>query len=378
MIYLDNNATTMVDPLVVSAMQPYLEHYYGNPSSIHSFGQQAFKKIEEVKDLIGKKIGCSGSEIFFTSSGTESNNLCLLGFAKAHRAKGNHIITSKIEHASILKPLAFLEKMGFDITYLDVDAEGFVDPQVLRKSIKKETILISIGHANSEIGTLQPLEELVEVAESIPFHTDAIQSFLKVDLDVQKLNLALVAFSGHKFHAPKGIGFIYKRKDIELEPLIYGGRQEGDLRAGTENVSGIVGLGAAIQNYHEQDVVRMRALQKKLLAELTDRFGVKINGPQNYLKRVCTNVNVSFDRVEGETILKGLSDAHIFISTGSACSSKKSRISHVMKSINCPPAFLHGNIRIGLSKFTTQEEIETFLETISRVISHQSHFSLGL
>ncbi len=377
MIYLDNNATTLVDQIAVNAMQPYFQTLYGNPSSMHAFGESASQDILGVKQLIAQKLCCSEDEIFFTSSGTEANNFCLKGFAFAHQAKGRHLITSKIEHSSVLETFAFLEKKGFSVTYLDVDSEGFVDPNSLREQIRNETILISIGHVNSEIGTIQPLEALLEAAQGVAFHADVVQSFLKTDFNVQKYPVSLASFSGHKFHAPKGIGFIYKKKDVQLEPQIQGGHQETGLRAGTENTPYIIAMGKVIQNTHVDNLNTMRELQYALFLELKDRFGARINGPTDLLKRVCTNVNISFASQEGETLLKLLSDAKIYVSTGSACSSKQSRISHVLKAIGCPLDYIHGNIRIGLSKYTTRNEIQQFLKSLSDILANQHLFAVS-
>lgn len=376
MIYLDNNATTQVDPDVIEAMEPFFRTYFANPSSLHFFGHSVSDKVEEVRSLIAQNIGCNSDEILFTSSGSEANNLCLKGYAFANRHRGNHLITSTIEHVSVLNSCAFLESQGFEVTYLDVNEEGFIIPETLQKAIKEETILISIAHVNNEIGTIQPLNELLAVSGDVPFHTDAVQSFLKTDFNVQNLNVALASFSGHKFHAPKGIGFIFKRKGIALAPQIHGGQQENELRAGTENVPYIIGLGKAIEKWDQKDVLHMKRLQTYLLGELKKIRGVKINGPEELDKRVCTNLNISLDVLEGESILHALSMDGICISTGSACHSKHSRISHVLQGIKCPPRFIHGNIRIGLSKYTSQQDVEAFLDRFLSLTSADFPFRL--
>lgn len=376
MIYLDNNATTQVDPEVVAAMQPYFYERFANPSSIHEFGSQIRLKIEEVRLQIAKKIGCGGEEIFFTSSGSESNNFCLKGFALANREKGNHIITTAIEHPSVLNSCSFLETQGFEVTYLEVDAEGFVNPHTLKEAINARTILISIAHVNNEIGTIQPIETLVKVSNGIAFHTDAVQSFLKTDFNISNLNINLASFSGHKFHAPKGIGFVYKRKDTKACSVIHGGHQEMNLRSGTENVPYIIALGKAIETISPYDIGQMKILQKFLIEELLRIPGVKLNGPANLDQRICSNVNISYDCLEGEYILHELSKFGYCVSTGSACQSSHSRISPVLQGIKCPPRFIHGNIRIGLSKFTTKSHLEGFLEKLSYIISNKSPFKL--
>lgn len=359
-------------------MLPYFSHIFANPSSIHRFGNKARDNIQQVRHQIAKKINCKIDEIIFTSSGTESNNFCLKGYAFANKAKGNHIITSTIEHASVLNTCAFLEKHGFDITYLEVDSQGFVAPHSLEEKITDKTLLISIAHVNNEIGTIQPIEELVKVSRGITFHTDAVQSFLKTNFDVQQLNIGLASFSGHKFHAPKGIGFIYKRSDIALEPLIHGGHQEMNLRPGTENVPYIMGLGKAIESIGEKEIFLMKELQKYFLEEIAQFPGTRINGPEDLNKRICTNLNISCDCFEGEFVLQELAKLGCYVSTGSACQSSHSRISHVLQAIKCPPRFIHGNIRIGLSKFTRKSDIQNFLDYFSSIISTKSPFKLYL
>ncbi|MCH9609845.1 MAG: Cysteine desulfurase IscS [Chlamydiales bacterium] len=377
MIYLDNNSTTKPDKNALEAMAPLFEDLFGNPSSLHAFGQKASDKISEVRRQIAHQIGADETEIYFVSSGTEANNYCLIGMAYAYQKKGRHLITSKIEHASVLKTCAHLEKQGFEVTYLDVDDEGFVLPETLQEAIRPETTLISIGHVNSEIGTIQPLQQLIDVAEEIPFHTDAVQSFLKTDFHLENYPVALASFSGHKFHAPKGVGFFYRSKKLQLAPLIHGGAQEMNLRAGTENSAFIIAMGEAMRLYDTSHVSKMKELQAYLFSQLVDRFQVKINGPKNLDHRICTNVNVSFDNIEGELLLGKLSDQQIYISTGSACSSKASRISHVLEATSCPPSYIHGNIRIGLSRETTLEEIKQCVESIEAILSSQRFFTLN-
>ncbi len=367
MIYLDNNATTSVDPGVFEAMRPYFCECYANPSAVHSFGVGVRGKVEEMRKLIAERLNCEPDEIVFTSSGSEANSLCLKGYAFANHQRGNHIITSQIEHASILNTCAFLEKEGFRVTYLPVDKAGFVSAEALQKALTRDTLLISIGHANNEIGTIQPLKELLQASAGIAFHSDAIQSFLKVDFDTRELPLSLASFSGHKFHAPKGCGFIFKRKGVSLTAQIQGGGQEGNLRAGTENVPSIIGLGKAIENFDERHIASMKELQKYLLVNLSCIPGVRINGPENLAQRLCSNVNFSYEALEGETILHFLSAHGICVSTGSACHARQSTISHVLSAIKCPARFIHGNVRVGLSKYTSKSEIDFFLSTL-RVI----------
>ncbi len=376
MIYLDNNATTAIGPEVIDAMQPYFTQHFANPSSLHGFGCQVKEKVQEARNKIANKLGCSSEEIIFTSSGTESNNFCLKGMAFSNKHKGNQIITTPIEHASILATCNFLEKQGFEIVYLEVDSEGFVDPLTLKNAITDRTILISIAHANNEIGTIQDLASLLEVSNGIPFHTDAVQSFLKTDFDLRKLPVSLASFSGHKFHAPKGIGFVYKRADLLTDPLIHGGHQEMSLRSGTENVPYIIGLGKALTSIGSSEITHMQNLQSYLINELASIPGIQINGPTDPNKRLCNNLNISCDCLEGEYILHELSAHGLYISTGSACQSSHARISHVLQAIKCPFRYIHGNIRIGLSKYTTHADVQNFIGKFKQIISKPSHFKL--
>jgi cysteine desulfurase len=376
MVYLDNNSTTQVVPSVLQAMELYFIDQFANPSALHNLGSSVSEKIQDIRRLIAERIGCTAEEIIFTSSGSEANNLCLKGYLHANKSKGKHLITTGIEHASILSTSAYLEREGFKVTYLEVDNGGFVDPKALEAAITEETCLISIAHANNEIGTIQPIERLTRIRPDIAFHTDAVQSFLKMDFNVDALGVDLASFSGHKFHAPKGIGFVYKRKGCQLTPQIHGGQQEMHLRSGTENVPYIIGLGKAIEEMSESDLVYMRRLQRELIAKLKTISGVRINGPEDLSKRLCTNVNFSYEALEGEVILNELSSHGIYVSTGSACSSKYSRVSHVLQSINCPTRFIHGNIRVGISKFTTIEEVDTFIVKFKNIIAAHSPFRL--
>ena len=377
MIYFDNNATTELCQEALEAIGDYLPKY-GNPSSLHSFGESVFQDIQGVRSIIAKQLDCSLDEIIFTSSGTEGNNTCLKGLALSSGQDKNHLITTMIEHPSILETCHFLEDQGCRVTYLPVNAEGFVDPDDLQKAITPATFGISIGHVNSEIGTIQPLEELLAIAGEIPFHTDVVQSFLKTDFKISKYPVTFATFSAHKFHGPKGIGFIYKKRDFPFLQHLHGGSQEMGWRAGTENVLGIIGLGAALSCYQASSIERMRLLQKELVTRLQKEFDIKLNGPSNLARRVCTNVNVSFPTHEGEELLKLLSAEEIYVSTGSACSSRSKRISPVLQAICCHPKYIHGNVRFGLSKFTTLEEIEQLLFTLRGIMQGSSCFSLSI
>ncbi len=376
MIFLDNNATTQVDELATEAMLPFFNTVYANPSSLHQAGQDALAEVERVRRQIGEQLSCLPEEIFFTRSGTEANNFCLKHYALSNKERGNHLITSKIEHASVLEVCAFLETVGFEVTYLDVDEVGIIHPERLKEAIQKNTILVSIAHVNNEIGTIQPLKALLAVCEDIPFHTDAVQSFLKTDFSIENYPVALASFSGHKFHAPKGIGFVFKKKSLALPPYLHGGQQEKGVFAGTENVPYIVALGKAMECISSTHVEGMRHLQEYLVEQLMQIEGIRMNGPCDLSQRVCSNLNFSCNSLEGENILRELSSAEIYVSTGSACSSKHSRISHVLRAIQCPPEFIHGNVRVGLSKYTTRAEVETFIDKLSAIVTSHAQFRL--
>jgi cysteine desulfurase len=374
LIYLDNNATTKVDEAVEAAMREWQSTNYGNPSSLHFFGQEAAKAVAAARQQLATAINCDPKEIFFTASGSEGDNLCIKGYSEANRDKGNHIITSVVEHPAVLNSCRHLEEQGFEVTYLPVDDLGFVSPDDLERAIRPDTILVSIMHANNEVGTVQDIKRFVEICDrhSIPFHTDAVQSFLKVPFDVAELGVAMATFSGHKVHAPKGVGFIYKRKDITVRRQIDGGGQEHNYRAGTENVPYIIGIGKAIELFSEADIEHMKNLQAMLITELLGMEGVRLNGPEDLTKRVCNNINISVKHIEGEFLLNKLSDAGICVSTGSACSSKSTKLSPVLVALQCPAEFIHGNVRVSISKYTTEDEINQFLHVFRGTVLGES------
>jgi cysteine desulfurase len=371
-VYLDYAATTPIRPEVFQAMEPYLTKEFGNPSSIHHFGKQARIAIEEAREKIAKALGAKNEEIIFTSGGTESNNMALKGVAYALSDKGKHIITSSIEHHAILEPCHFLEKLGFEITYLPVDKEGFIDPDSLRKAIRKDTILISIMHANNEIGTIEPIEELTKIAKEyeIYFHTDAVQTVGHIPVNVDKLGVDLLSISAHKFYGPKGIGALYIRKGTKLHPLIHGGEQEQRKRAGTENVAGIVGMGKAIEiSILELDNERERLINLRdyFIKEVEKRIEeVYLNGPREI--RLPNNINFSFAYIEGESILLNLDLEGIAISTGSACSSASLEPSHVLSSIGLPIELAHSAVRFTLGHYTTKEDLDYTLEVLEKTV----------
>ncbi len=369
-IYLDNGATTKVDPDVVKVVVHYLSERYGNASSAHSFGQDTKDALEKARRIIARSIGAKPEEIIFTSGGTESNNFALKGVAFANKSKGKHIITTKIEHDCVLRTSEWLEKHGYEVTYLDVDEEGFVKVEDLKKAIRNDTILVSIIHGNNEIGTIQNLAELGKVCreKGVYFHTDACQSFTKTELDVEKQNLDLVTLNAHKIHGPKGVGALYVRKGVKIMNWQHGGGHEFGLRAGTENIPGIVGFAEAVRiAMDKRHVERMTVLRDKLIAGALKIPGTRLNGPAGD-KRLCNNVNISFKRIEGEALGGYLDQKFICSSTGSACSSRTLEASHVLKAISLGDEEAHGSLRLTLSRFNTEEEIDYVLKVLPKMV----------
>lgn len=368
-IYLDNSASTKVDEKVLKAMIPYFSEKYANASSKHEAGQQIREVVENSRKIISKTINAKPNEIIFTSGGTESNNFALKGlffYNKQNNSGKNHIITTKIEHASILETCKWLEKQGAKITYLDVDEQGFIDLEQFKKSITEKTFLVSIIHGNNEIGTIQDLEKIGKICKEkkVLFHTDACQSFTKIPIDVKKLSLDLISLNSHKIHGPKGVGALYIKESVKIIPLIHGGGHEFQMRSGTENVSGIIGFAEAVKIADKKDVIKMKKLQNKLIEEILRIPNTKLNGSKE--KRLCNNVNVSFKDIDGETIASYLEKEKIYISTGSACQSHES--SHVLKAIGLKENEINGSIRISLSKYTTEKDIDYFLEQIKKIV----------
>jgi len=369
-VYLDNAATTRTAPEVAEAMQPYFVEKYGNASSIHSFGEEAKEALENAREHIAKYINAEPEEIIFTSGGTESDNLAIRGTAYALKEKGKHIITSAFEHPAVLEPCQALEKEGFEVTYLPVSRDGFVDIEKLKSSLRDDTILVTIMHANNEIGTIQNLEKIGEICreKGIAFHTDAVQSLGKTSLDVKKMHIDLASFSAHKIHGPKGIGVLYIRKKDKIKKMLYGGAQEMNIRPGTENVSGAVGFSKALDILTEDDIKKMIELQNYLIDELLKIPEACLNGARK--NRLCNNVNVSFSHIEGESILLGLDDKGVAVSTGSACTSQKLEPSHVLLALGVKPEDAHGSIRFSLSKYTTKEELDYTINTVKTVVEN--------
>jgi len=379
-IYLDNGATTMTDKEVVKAMLPYFTKDYGNASSLHYAGSDAQKALNEARKKFAEYINALPEEIIFTSGGTESDNIALMGVVQYCRANDDtngkiHVITSNIEHPAILNTCKALEGWGVEVTYLDVDEDGIINLDQLKSSIRPHTKLISIMHANNEIGTIQPIKEIGEIAKEhkILFHTDAVQTLTKVKIDVQDINVDLISFSGHKIHGPKGVGALYIRKRTPIKSITYGGSHEYKKRPGTENIPGIVGFAKALEISKHEDIEKMTKLRDRMIDGLTKIPKSKLNGSREH--RLCNNVNVGFEFIEGEGILMHLSEKGICVSTGSACSSASLEPSHVLRAIKLRHEIIHGAIRFTLSKYTTEKEIDYTIKTVASIVKKLRKFS---
>lgn len=378
-VYLDHAATTPLHPEVYSLMCRFMKDTFGNPSSIHSFGREARKWVEEARQQVADLIKASPEEIYFTSGGTEADNLAILGTAAARRKKGNHIITSSIEHHAVLDTCKYLEKNGYEVTFLPVDRYGMVDPDDVRKAIRRDTILISIMHANNEIGTIEPIEEIGRIAREheVIFHTDAVQTAGKIPIDVEALGVDLLTLSSHKIYGPKGIGALYKRKGIRLLPVVHGGGQEKKLRSGTENTIGIVGFGKAAEiaaRDLEVEYDRTKRLRDRLVQGILEKIPeVRLNGHPE--KRLPHNANFSFAYVEGESMLLSLDLKGIAASSGSACSSRALEPSHVLKAIGLPYELIHGSLRMTLGRANDEEDIDYVLEVLPEIVNRLRSFS---
>ena len=379
-IYLDNAATTAVSPAVLEEMLPYFTEHYGNPSSVHGTGRDARKAIEQARRQVAAALNADPSEIYFTAGGSESDNWAIKGTAFASRKKGNHIITTAIEHHAVLHTCAWLEKQGFRVTYLPVDGVGRVTAQQVEDAICDDTVLISIMAANNEIGTLEPIREIGQVAKAhkILFHTDAVQAVGAIPLDVKALGVDMLSMSGHKFHGPKGIGVLYIRKGVRIDTLIHGGAQERGKRAGTENLPAIVGIGKAIElatQDLEARAARMSALRDKLMDGILERIpDVRVNGSRAH--RLPNNVNVSVRYIEGESMLLRLDLAGIAASSGSACTSGSLDPSHVLLAIGLPHEVAHGSLRMTLGTETTEAEIDEVLNVLPGIVSELRSMSV--
>ena len=379
LVYLDNAATTKTAPEVVEAMLPYFTEYFGNPSSVYSFASQNKETITKQREIIAQALGASTNEIYFTAGGSEADNWALKATAECYKNKGNHIITTKIEHHAILHTCEYLEKEGFEVTYLDVDENGSVKMDDLRAAIRPTTILISIMFANNEIGTIEPIKEIGEVAKEhgILFHTDAVQAFGQVPISVDDCHIDMLSASGHKLNGPKGIGFLYIRKGVKIRSFVHGGAQERKRRAGTENVPGIVGMGAATQraiHTMEERTAKEVELRDYLISRVLDEIPyTRLNGHPK--KRLPNNANFSFRFIEGESLLIMLDMKGICASSGSACTSGSLDPSHVLLAIGLPHEIAHGSLRLTLSDETTEEDIDYVVDSLKEIVTNLRNMS---
>lgn len=371
-IYFDNNATTAVDPEVMEAMMPYFCEKYGNPSSMHDFGGQVSHELTKAREKVAELIGADHDyEIVFTGTGTESDNSAILGTLAYYKEK-NHIITSRVEHPAVLSLCKKLEKDGYRLTYVPVDREGSLDVEFLKESVNDDTAIVSIMYANNETGVIQPVEDIGKFLKEreIPFHVDAVQASGKIPIDVNKIQCNLLSISGHKFHAPKGIGALYVRRGTRIRPILHGGHQEKGRRPGTENVPGIIGMGKAAElalKYLKEEH-KVKALRDKLENALLSKFkNAHLNG--NKEKRVPNTSNIGFEYIEGEAILLYLSQKNIAASSGSACSSGSLEPSHVLRAMGVPFTSAHGSIRFSLSRFNTEEEVDYVISVMPEIVN---------
>ncbi|WP_048128548.1 cysteine desulfurase NifS [Methanosarcina sp. WH1] len=373
LVYMDHAATTFTKQEVVETMLPFLKENYGNPSSLYSIGREGREALETSREKLSKALGARPEEIYFTSGGTESDNWAIKGTAFARQKKGKHIISTPIEHHAVLYPCKYLETQGFDVTYLHVDRYGLVDPSDLETAIRKDTILISIMYANNEIGTIEPILEIGKVAREhgIPFHTDAVQVIGKVPLDMQKehKNVDMLSLSSHKFYGPKGVGALYIKEGTEIDNYMHGGAQEREKRPGTENVAGIVGMGKAIElatSNIEEHNEKLRKMRERLMVGTLEIPYCRLNGHPE--KRLPENLNFSFEYIEGESLLLMLDQMGICCSTGSACSSGSSELSHVLRALGVPPKTAQGSLRLTLGDANSEEDIDYVLEVLPEVV----------
>lgn len=372
-VYLDHAATTPTDPRVVEEMLPYFNHTFGNPSSVHHFGREAKEGVERARERVAKALGSQPEEIIFTSGGSEADNLAIKGVAWAYQDKGRHIITSTIEHHAVLDVCHYLEKNGFRVTYLPVDKDGLVDPHAVEEAITPETILVTIMHANNEVGTIEPIAEIAAVAHrhGVLVHTDAVQSVGQIPFTVEELGVDLLSLSAHKFYGPKGVGALYCRKGTRLTPLVHGGGQERGRRSGTENVPGIVGLGKALElavAEMEERYQHLLTLRERLIQGLFKSIDeIRLNGHPT--KRLPGNVNISVNYVEGESLLLNLDLEGIAASTGSACASGSLQPSHVLLAMGIPREIAHSSLRLTLGRENTVEDIDYVLEVMPQIVT---------
>ena len=372
-IYLDHSATTPVDPEVAELIMKYYLESYGNPSSVHFFGRQVKKAVEEAREQVAQLIGAQAGEIIFTSGGTESDNLAIQGTVRARGNRGKHLITTAIEHHAVLDAFKYLAKNGYDLTILAVDEEGIIDLEDLVKAIRPDTILISVMHANNEVGSIQPIAEIGKITreKGILFHVDAVQSLGKLPIDVVKMNIDLLTISSHKIYGPKGVGALYVRRGVKISPLVFGGSQEKKMRSGTENAPGIIGFGKACElaglRMNEENKA-LRQLRDKLIKGIMDNIpSVKLNGPSGD-KRLPNNVNISISFVEGESLLLSLDMIGIAASSGSACTSGSLDPSHVLLAMGLSHEVAHGSLRFSLGRQNTEEEIDIVIQELPKIV----------
>ncbi len=372
LIYLDNAATTKVYPEVFEAMKPYFTECYGNPSSVYGFASKSKKAVEDARETVAKFLGAKASEIYFTGGGSESDNWAIKAVAEARKDQGNHIITSKIEHHAVLHTCEYLEKHGFEVTYVDVDENGVIRLDELKAAIRPTTILISVMFANNEIGTIEPVKEIGEIAREhgILFHTDAVQAYGHIPINVEELQIDLLSASGHKINGPKGIGILYLRNSVKLGAFIHGGAQERNRRAGTHNVPGIVGFGKATEigaETMEKRAAYEIALRDRLIEGILERVPhARLNGHRT--ERLPNNVNISFEFIEGESMLILLDQQGVCASSGSACTSGSLDPSHVLLAIGLPHEKAHGSLRLTLSEETTREDVDFVVEQVVKIV----------
>ncbi len=371
-IYFDHSATTRVDPRVVDAMLPYFTEEYGNASSNHTHGQTAKEALESARQIVADSLNTSSKAIIFTGSGTESDNTAIKGVAEKHGKKGKHIVTSVFEHPAIANTVKYLSHNGFEVDQVPITSEGVVDLEKLKELVRDDTILVTIMTANNEIGTVQPLKDIGEIAhdKGALFHTDAVQAYGKIPIDVDKMNVDLLSLSAHKFHGPKGVGALFVKEGVTISPLLHGGGHEYGLRSSTENVPGAVGLGKAAEIAHadmDEETERLTSLRNKIIDEVTANVKESyLNGSREH--RLPNNANIGFRWIEGESILLLLNHVGISISTGSACSSKSLRPSETLLALGLKPEEVHGSVRITLGRFNTAEEVDYFIEKLPPII----------
>ncbi len=378
-VYMDYAATTYVKPEVLEEMMPFFTEKYGNPSSFYGISRETKMAIDKARNRVAKALNCDLNEVYFTGGGSESDNWAIKGIASAHRKKGNHIITTKIEHHAVLHTCEYLEKQGFEVTYLNVDKEGFIDLEELKNSITDKTILVSIMFANNEIGTIQPIKEIGEICRErkVFFHTDAVQAVGNIPIDVKEMNIDLLSLAGHKIYGPKGIGALYIRKGVRIDNLVHGGGQERSRRAGTENTASIVGLGKAIElatDNLEEHNKKLTVLRDKLIEGLLKVPHTRLNGPRDE-KRLPGNVNITFEFIEGESILLSLDFEGVCASSGSACTSGSLDPSHVLLAIGLPHELAHGSLRLTLGDASTEEDVNYVLEVVPPIIERLRNMS---